>query len=360
MHKQPLKHATWRSGAWTIVFAVGMTACQAVAAADSPYVLVTTESQRVLAALEFEIDAPNLKASEWILFVAKPPSLPGQSIRSAKLDPSGQPYREISELHRRLLRARIPVSNAAQEKRIAATSQVMATLYARHLTPRRDGTAPSVVAPLSDAERKAALRKSSMFDFAEEPFTDWLDEHRLHRRKRENDVDFGRRVFLAIVESYEYEYAAKMTRNAAHVCTVDKADCGGMAVLFTAAMRANDIPSRVLSGCWAKSSQPAATLSGVPYYQTHVKAEFFASGVGWVPVDLSSAVLHDKSPEKTRYFGHDAGDFLTMHVDPELTVDTIHFGIKSFPWLQQFHFYATGKGKVDGVKYTMNWRVTKQ
>jgi len=79
-----------------------------------------------------------------------------------------------------------------------------------------------------------------------------------------------------------------------------------------------------------------------------------------VPVDLSSAVLHDKSAEKTGYFGHDAGDFLTMHVDPELKVDTIHFGVKTLPWLQQFHYYATGKGKVDGARYTMDWKVTKQ
>ena len=41
-----------------------------------------------------------------------------------------------------------------------------------------------------------------------------------------------------------------------------------------------------------------ALLSGVEYFQWHVKAEFFARGVGWIPVDCSSAILHDKTPER--------------------------------------------------------------
>lgn len=360
MHKRTLYYVVTYLKAVAIVLSVSMRGFDVVQAAESPYVLITTEAQRVHAALRFEIDAPQLQASEWILFVAKPPTLSGQRAQFAKLEPLGIPYTEGSDLHRSLLRARIPVSSKADEKHVAARSEFQATLYARHLMPLRDSDERPAVAPLTKAEREAALRTTPMFDFAETSFTDWLDEHRLRRRKRENDVDFGRRAFLAIVKSLEYEYAAQMTRNAAFVCTADKSDCGGMAVLFVAAMRANDIPARVLSGCWAKSSVPSAQLSGVPYYQTHVKAEFFAAGVGWVPVDLSSAVLHDKSAEKTRYFGHDAGDFLTMHVDPELKVDTIHFGVKSFAWLQQFHYYAFGKGKVDGAKFTMDWKVTKQ
>lgn len=360
MHKRTLDCAARWLAAMTVVFSACGPGFNAALAIESPYSLITTESQRVHAILEFAVDTPNLQASEWIVFIAKPPSLPSQKTQSAKLEPLGLPYTEESDLHRHLFRARIPVTRRSQGKRITATSEFDAILYARHLTPLRDGAAKATVAPLTDAERTAALRMTPMFDFGATSFTEWLDDRHLHRRKRETDVDFGRRVFLAIVKSYEYEYAAKMTRNAAHLCTVDKTDCGGMSVLFAAAMRANDIPARVLSGCWAKSSVPSAQLSGVPYYQTHVKAEFFAAGVGWVPVDTSSAVLHDKSAEKTRYFGHDTGDFLTMHIDPELKVDTIHFGMKSFPWLQQFHFYATGKGKVDDVKYTMNWQVTKQ
>lgn len=360
IHKRTLDYAAKQLGTVALPVFVWIYGFAAAQAAESPYALITTEAQRVHAVLRFEIEAPQLQATEWILFVANPPTLPGQAAQTAKLEPFGLPYTETGELRRPLLRARIPVSSETNVKRMAAMSEFQATLYSRHLTQLGDQEKRPVVATLTKSERDAALRKSPMFDFASTHFVHWLDEHRLRRRKQEHDVDFGRRVFLAVVKSCDYEYAAQMTRNAAHVCTVGKSDCGGMAVLFVAALRANDIPARVLSGCWAKSAEPSASLSGVRYYQTHVKAEFFAAGVGWVPVDLSSAVLHDKSAERTRYFGHDAGDFLTMHVDPELRIDTIHFGVKTIPWLQQFHYYATGKGKVDGARYTMDWRVTKQ
>ena len=52
-------------------------------------------------------------------------------------------------------------------------------------------------------------------------------------------------------------------------------------------------------------------MGSVRYFQEHIKAEFYAQGVGWVPVDLSSAVLHDTSDAKLRYFGNDAGRHAT-------------------------------------------------
>ena len=133
-----------------------------------------------------------------------------------------------------------------------------------------------------------------------------------------------------------------------------------MAVLFCSALRAGGVPARALVGCWAKSAAADGMLNGVRYYQTHVKAEFFADGVGWVPVDCSSAVLHDRTAEKLRYFGNDPGDFLTLHVDPELKVDSVYFGTKTLPWLQQFNFFVRGKGTLAGLKREMNWTVESQ
>ena len=82
------------------------------------------------------------------------------------------------------------------------------------------------------------------------------------------------------------------------------------------------------------SAEPGKTLANLPYYQIHVKAEFFARGVGWVLVDLSSAVLHDKSPQGLRFFGNDPGDFIAFHVDSNLVVDSQLFGAKSVANLQ--------------------------
>ena len=46
-----------------------------------------------------------------------------------------------------------------------------------------------------------------------------------------------------------------------------------------------------------------------------------------------------------------------MHVDPEWKVDSIFFGEKTFHWLQQYHFYAAGQGKLTNVKQTAGWKV---
>jgi transglutaminase-like putative cysteine protease len=67
-----------------------------------------------------------------------------------------------------------------------------------------------------------------------------------------------------------------------------------------------------------------------------VKAEFFAEGIGWVPVDISSAITqHDVSAS----FGRDNGDFIVMNFD-YLTFDDVPrtFQIVQCPWvLGKYH-----------------------
>jgi transglutaminase-like putative cysteine protease len=148
-----------------------------------------------------------------------------------------------------------------------------------------------------------------------------------------------------------------MDRLASSVCKSSGSDCGGLSALFCAVMRASGVPARALVGRWARSDDPAETLGGEPYHQWHVKGEFFAKGIGWVPVDLASGVLHDKSAEGLRFFGDDAGDFLTFHLDTDLDVDTIHFGRKTVQNLQTPAYWVTGKGSADKPIVTEEWQV---
>ncbi|MGC3970031.1 MAG: transglutaminase-like domain-containing protein [Pirellulales bacterium] len=333
---------------WTFVATNG-------SAADSPYSIIREPKQQIRADLTFAIEVPKLEATDWIIFVGKPPELPSQSDVTSHFDAAAVSHVEVGGIGRTVLRARIPVTGGPRQTSFEGKAEYEAVLYSRRLVKK---PTPAENAPeLDKFERDAALRRTPMFDVAAKPFTDWFDEHDLARRKDENDVDLGRRAFLAVVRSIDYKYKSEMPRNASHVCEKGHTDCGGMCVLFVSAMRANKVPARVLVGCWAKSSKANATLEGTRYYQTHVKAEFFAAGVGWVPVDLSSAVLHDRSPEQLRYFGNDPGDFLTMHVDPELKVDSVFFGTKTLPWLQQFYFFVQGKGSLEDITRDMDWQV---
>lgn len=328
------------------------------AAGPTGYQLESYPIRRIEAELTHAQRCPNLKAREWIIFVAQPPELPGQSKLSLRTEPAGQPLTESSPLNRALLMLRLPGA-AANQQQFEVKVRYQATLHARKLTTLSAGQQPRAVASLSAAERKLFLTSQGQCDFQTPEFQRWLDTVKLRRSPAESEVDFARRVFLAITQGWKYDYRPGQERQASKLTALQATDCGGMCLLFTAALRTNDIPARVLAGRWAESSKPGENLGGAAYHQAHVKAEFYANGVGWVPVDPASAVLHDRSKAGLRYFGNDAGDFLTLHLDTDLQVDSIHFGKKTLPWLQGVSYWVAGIGNPDKAVVTERWEVRK-
>ncbi len=97
-------------------------------------------------------------------------------------------------------------------------------------------------------------------------------------------------------------------------------------------------------------------MGALPYYETHVKAEFFASGVGWVPMDIATAIL-DKKGDGLNSFGHDPGDFLILHVNPNMRLDSIHFGKQVIDSLQGPAYWVTGRGSVTPTETHEKWEV---
>jgi len=325
-------------------------------AAERPaYVVEVAPAKTVEAVLSLGIDAPKLVAREWVLVAPRPPELPCQTGIKGVLEPGGKAVEELSPLRRPLLVARVP--GRGNEKAVNVRLRYDATLHARKLVPLAPGTEPPAVAPLKAAERGAALRPSKTIDFEAPAFQKWLDAAGLRKAKDEGEVDFARRVFVHIRKGYAYEYKPDMKREATAVCQAKGTDCGGMSVLFVAALRANQVPARVLVGRWALSAKAGEKLGTEAYAQQHVKAEFFADGVGWVPVDLSSAVLHDRTPEGLRYFGQDPGDFVVFHVDLDLVVDSVHFGKNDVALMQGPMYWVTGGGNLDKMTTTSDWQV---
>jgi hypothetical protein len=147
-----------------------------------------------------------------------------------------------------------------------------------------------------------------------------------------------------------------MNRHASGVCIAGKSDCGGLSQLLVTILRGNDIPAHTLVGRWAQSSDAKELVGNLPYYQTHVKAEFFLAGIGWVPVDIASA-LHDKKGDGLSCFGHDPGNFLTMHVNPKLRLDTILFGKQDVDIMQGPGYWLTGRGSMKPTETHEKWEV---
>ena len=117
-------------------------------------------------------------------------------------------------------------------------------------------------------------------------------------------------MFQAILDQYTYEVTGDMP-TVSKLCAQTKADCDGLSAVFVSALRANQIPARMLAGLPAKSAKP---VNGV--ILGHARAEFYAAKVGWVPVDPAYAKGMKKEP--LAHFGKDRADLVIAHIDYEL------------------------------------------
>jgi hypothetical protein len=314
---------------------------------------------RVEATMTYDIRCDKLKAKEWLLFASVLPVSAGQTEVRTRMTPAGKTIAELSDLKRPLLLARVGAET--DELRHAAGLKVayQATLWSRRLVPLRRGEKAPAIKDLIAGEREAALRSAGDLSFDSEAFKSWQKEHQLTRSKGEPEIALARRVFSLIRKQFQYDYQPDMDRASAAVCKAGKSDCGGLSNVLVDTLRSQGIPARTLAGRWAVSADPNEKLNGYAFYQYHVKAEFFAAGVGWVPVDMASGILHDRSPEGLVYFGNDPGDFLVQHIDSNLEVDTIHFGRQTLATMQRPAYWVTGSGTLDDVKITEGWTVAK-
>ena len=309
------------------------------------YTLVVSSANRVHDELTFGFKAPKLQAEDWVVYMARLPELSGQSQVRSALNHGGRPVHELGGMGRSLLFARVPVKGVRWRDGLTVRVEYEATLSVRHLERRKPGTPAPHVVPLNPRERRAAMTEGAPFDFRSSDFQGWMDENTMRRKPDEEEVDLARRVFVAIKKRFRYVYTKDMDRLASRVGKASRSDDVGLAIVFVSALRANGIPARLLCGRWARPTKPGWNAADEP----HVKAEFFATGVGWVPADPGTAVHAEKPSEGLEHFGRDNGDFLTLHVDTPIEIDTIHFGRKTIDGLQSPSFWVTGTGTFEGL-----------
>jgi hypothetical protein len=322
------------------------------------YVLTAKPARRLEAVQTFDVTYPKFTASEWIVLAAAAPELPSQQMVSTRLSPEGKAGSDSSELKRPIVWAKAAAGDKQQSRfQYAVTYQ--ATLLQRRLTPLPKGKEPAKVDPLTAGEKKWYLAATAKFyDYDAKPFQTWLDRHGLRIKAGEGEVEFARRVFLVITDTCSYEARQDSDLHASAVCRAGKSDCCGLSVLFVAALRANGVPARSLVGNWAKSASPGEIVGDIPFTQQHVRAEFFAAGIGWVPADPSAAL-----PLKgwrwlmlQQCFGYDAGDFLVKQVDFDVVFDGGEVGQKTMAWAWG-EAWPIGQGDLTGKTVKDDWKV---
>jgi transglutaminase-like putative cysteine protease len=212
------------------------------------------------------------------------------------------------------------------------------------------------VPDLSAESFKAQTCPTVTLDFTSKPFREWMAKADLRRQRGESGMTFARRAFAYIKHHFRYQWPTP-SHTAAQTCASGKSDCGGLSSVFAATMRANGIPARLLAGRWAESQKPGDKTGD--YGQWHVKSEFFAHGVGWVPVDTSGAV-GDAGGSDFAWFGNDPGDFIAMAGGQDFLLDSFVSGKQNTPVFQGIAYWWRGSGPDRNNRYTELWTVRKQ
>jgi hypothetical protein len=260
------------------------------------------------------------------------PELPGQGRVSTRLFVAmndklkAEAVTELSESKRPMLALRIPSDQLSPKERIRLRIAYEGILFARTL---RRGRPRKNVPDLAPDERQRYLMASATMDYGDAGFVRWMNDQGLKRQKDEQAMAFGYRVFTHFIKNGKYggDTSNYEARRPSRVCKSFASDCGGLALLFTAVMRANDVPARTLSGRWAIPQTD-------DYGQHHGMAEFFVAKSGWVPVDISGTLVH-KPANPYAFFGNTDGQHLAFHVDTDLEpAKGFHHAWAQYPLLQ--------------------------
>jgi transglutaminase-like putative cysteine protease len=270
---------------------------------EGPFKITITASKRVRATVKSAYRFPNMVAQEWWVAYPLPPEFPGQPSARGRIRideaPAAEPGRIADESTMRQPLATLhwfPTTfEDGQHFTVEATYDV--TINCRVLEP---GLPPVPVPPLTRAERSVFLASSSHFDFTSPIFRAWLGKQGLKRKTGERDLDFAHRAMEAMVRTHTYRFDQKSDRSASAVCKAGWSDCGGLATVYVSVLRANGIPARCLSGRNVKPDGP------------HIRLDFYADGVGWVPGDPSVAIAEESADAG---FGREPTDMVIMHFD---------------------------------------------
>jgi transglutaminase-like putative cysteine protease len=285
-------------------------------AAAPKYALQVTGAKHVAGTWRVEVYTKDFPATEWMFFFPVAPELDRQKAVKTTAQPEGVLTKEVGRGQRPMLALSVKGKDGQTPQTVALAVRYEATLLARRLVPLRTGEPAPAVPPPDARENFSTLASTPSLDFRSETFQSWIDNNRLRREKAEDEVDFARRAFTAMVAVYKYkEGVAFMPVSKA--CDLAELDCDTLSAVFVSAMRANGVRARVVFGWPARTIKPDA--KGI--VAGHAQAEFLAPGVGWVPVDLANALgakANRKDP--TNYFGEDNGNLLVAQVDPDYVV----------------------------------------
>ena len=272
-------------------------------------------------------------------FLPIPPPTGGQSIESFHSNWSGHAETNGASPAQHYLTGGVPPG-----ERLHWQVRITGTFTTHELV----GNATAMGPPLSRPTQFSGTSQS--LDWDSDAFQGWLEAHDLRRGKDERAVTYARRVYDFLTAHGEYVYPPQGGWTASSAARRLRTDCGGFSLVFVAACRAAHIPARLLVGQWLKTRGVGGSAE-VTGRQAHVIAEFFDAGIGWIPADVSSGLMHVGGSDD--YFGREPGYFFTWHYDTDFHFD-VPSGDGHVQWIQNPSPWFAGDEAESG---SHGWRV---
>jgi transglutaminase-like putative cysteine protease len=124
---------------------------------------------------------------------------------------------------------------------------------------------------------------------------DWAREV-VEKAGAHTDIEQARAIYDHIVATVKYEKTGKGwgRGDIYYACDARRGNCTDFHAIFIGYCRARGIPARFSIGFSLPEERGAGRIAGY-----HCWAEFYAKGIGWIPVDASEAA---KDPAKREYF----------------------------------------------------------
>ncbi len=272
---------------------------------------------------------PRLMVKELVSYCPDPPTTPGQQMLRSRFWPQAQAVAELSPLVQPVYLLH-QSTRPKLEQNFKCSLNLETILFERRLVQTYDKPAKDEQLTLSDKELARWTRKDALFDFDKPAFVEWCDRLYLTPDSNEAPLDFVYRVYQTV----RYRLGVKhrdVTAGSASQIVSDmrgRNDSFGLSVVLASIFRMNKLPARVLVGRWAQNVGSDNKVSLGIGQPLHAVMEVFIDQVGWLPIDITSSIHRDPSPNGLLHFGYDPGAMLTLHYDGGLLLDTKTHGHK--------------------------------
>lgn len=258
---------------------------------------------------EITMDSPGILMSEWGVGLGSFPSDDSQELISLEISAPGERFTvfDIKDKYNQSFKGMRVQATEQNQNKLTVRDKVTIKLFSLTLA---DG-APKDTPTLANRSRFLTNYNKAESDIVQR----WLAVHNLSRKSGMSDIELAQSILDKMKEVFRYKFIASGERGITGLCRNGFGACGELNDFIVTALKVFNIPARIRPGRNIIGDQRPLQLA--EDNTMHVAAEFWADGVGWVPIEASA--MDGKSLEEggklVPFLGKSTGDFIGKHYD---------------------------------------------